>query len=122
VQPLRLPVDRGAARDVGDDLAHNDGLFLDDDEGAVGGDVVAVGDGPPCLAFLSDRCRPARVLSAMFSRSYSAKEASIWKMSLPDGVEVSMGSRPERKATPSFWSLSWASTMTSSLRPSLSSL
>jgi hypothetical protein len=28
----------------------------------------------------------------MVSRSYSAKEASIWKMSLPDGVEVSMGS------------------------------
>ncbi len=42
-------------------------------------------------------------------------------MSLPDGVEVSMGSVAERSDTPAVWSLSWASTMTSSERPSLSS-
>jgi hypothetical protein len=58
----------------------------------------------------------------MVSRSYSAKEASIWKMSLPLGVEVSIGSVELRKPTPSEASLSWASTMTSSDRPSLSSL
>jgi hypothetical protein len=58
----------------------------------------------------------------MASRSYSAKLASIWKMSLPLGLEVSMGSVALRRATPAAWSLSWASTMTSKDRPSLSSL
>ena len=35
----------------------------------------------------------------MVPLSYSAKLASIWKMSLPDGFEVSIGSVAERSPT-----------------------
>src|SRR5919112_3070207 len=56
---------------------------------------------PACLPFLKARCNPARVLSRIVSRSYSANDASIWKMRLPLGLEVSMGSvaliRPRRR-------------------------
>jgi hypothetical protein len=36
----------------------------------------------------------------MAARSYSAKLASIWKMSLPEGVAVSIDSVAERNDTP----------------------
>jgi hypothetical protein len=56
----------------------------------------------------------------MVSRSYSAKLASIWKMSLPLGLEVSMGSVALFRATPEACSLSWASTVTRRDLPSRS--
>lgn len=55
---------------------------------------------PICAPLALAACSPALVRSDMSARSYSAKDAAIWKNILPRAVEVSMPSLRDWKCTP----------------------
>lgn len=122
VEALGLRVKRGAVSHVPEDRAHHLRLLGHDLEPGVPVGPVPVGNAPHVLAGVEGPVQagssPLRYVLAVVLR----EGCEHLEDEPVGGLEVSIGSQADRSDTPALASLSWASTMTSSLRPSLSSL